>query len=99
MWAVIDVITTQRIIIRNLDKLLWLLVVLFVPTIGAVAWIAFGRPSRSELTPGSKGTRPTGPVRNAAPRGLEDSDAWSTTTRPSKPADRSRDVDDPDEAE
>ena len=37
IWAVLDVIATDRVLIRNLDKIVWLLLVIFVPTVGAVA--------------------------------------------------------------
>ncbi|MDW3176242.1 MAG: PLD nuclease N-terminal domain-containing protein [Acidimicrobiia bacterium] len=89
IWAVLDVIATDRILIRNLDKMVWLLLVIFVPTVGAVAWIALGRPANAGFTPGATTIRPDHVDRKAAPRGLEDSDAWRANTKPSTPIDTS----------
>lgn len=87
IWAVLDVIATERILIRNLDKVVWLFLVIFVPTVGAVAWIALGRPANAGFTPGATTIRPSHLDRKAAPRGPEDSDGWRSTTRPSTPID------------
>ncbi len=86
IWAVLDVIATKRILIRNLDKMIWLFLVIFVPTVGAVAWIALGRPANAGFTPGATTIRPSHLDLKAAPRGPEDSDAWRSTTRPSTPS-------------
>ena len=83
VWAVLDVIATDRILIRNLDKTIWLFLVIFVPTVGAVAWLALGRPVNAGFTPGSTASRPSGP--SVTPRGLEDSDTWTTASTPSLP--------------
>jgi hypothetical protein len=91
IWAVLDVIATERILTRNLDKVVWLLLVIFVPTVGAVAWIALGRPANAGFKPGATTIRPSHLDRKAAPRGPEDSDAWRSTTRPSTPIDTSSD--------
>ncbi|MFT7475186.1 MAG: hypothetical protein ACI81L_002123 [Verrucomicrobiales bacterium] len=82
IWAVLDVIATDRVLIRNLDKTVWLLLVLFVPTVGAVGWLALGRPASAGFTPGATQSRPTRRDRRPAPRGLEDSDRWSASTTP-----------------
>ena len=87
IWAVLDVIATDRVIIRNLDKMAWLFLVIFVPTVGAVAWIALGRPANAGFTPGATYTRPARlDERKPAPRGPEDSDAWRSSTTPSTPS-------------
>ncbi|MCW2777770.1 MAG: hypothetical protein JWN17_1495 [Frankiales bacterium] len=44
VYCVIEVITTPEDRVRNLPKLLWLVLVLFVPLIGAIAWLVAGRP-------------------------------------------------------
>lgn len=44
IFCIVDVITTREGECRNLPKLVWLLIVLIVPTIGAVVWLVAGRP-------------------------------------------------------
>ncbi len=45
VYAAIDVITTPETAVRNLPKLVWLLVIL-VPWAGPIAWLVAGRPAR-----------------------------------------------------
>lgn len=52
IWAIFDVIATDEAMMRNLPKGMWLLLVFLVPTIGAVAWIALGRPANVGWRPG-----------------------------------------------
>ena len=82
IWAVLDVIATDRALIRNLDKVVWLVLVVFVPTVGAIAWLALGRPVNAGFTPGATYSRPKRLGDKPAPRGPEDSDRWSATTAP-----------------
>jgi hypothetical protein len=46
IYAVVDCIQTDDARIRNLPKLLWLLLVLLFPIVGPVAWFIAGRPQR-----------------------------------------------------
>jgi len=88
VWAVLDVIATDNMLVRNLDKMVWLVIVVFLPTVGAVAWIGLGRPANAGFLPGATYSRPTSKPQDAkkpAPRGLEDSDAWRASTKPSTP--------------
>lgn len=85
VWAVLDVIATDNVLIRNLQKIHWLLLVILLPTVGAVAWLALGRPANAGFTPGSTYVRPNFEDRKPAPRGPEDSDAWRSSTKPSTP--------------
>lgn len=85
IWAVLDVIATDRVLIRNLDKMIWLFLVIFLPTVGAVAWLTLGRPVNAGFSPGAPYSRPTRVDRKPAPRGLEDSEDWPTSTTPSAP--------------
>jgi hypothetical protein len=88
IWAVLDVIATDRALIRNLDKTVWLVLVLFVPTVGAVGWLALGRPANAGFTRGATQSRPTRRDRRPAPRGPEDSDRWAASTAPNpRPSD------------
>lgn len=52
IWAIFDVIATDEAMIRSLPKGMWLLLVLVMPAIGAVAWIALGRPANVGWRPG-----------------------------------------------
>lgn len=52
IWAILDVIATDQAMMRNLPKVGWLILVLILPTIGAVAWIALGRPANVGWRPG-----------------------------------------------
>ncbi|SEQ47050.1 Phospholipase_D-nuclease N-terminal [Lentzea xinjiangensis] len=46
IFAVVDVITTDDGSVRNLPKTAWLLLVLFFPVVGSIAWFVAGRPVR-----------------------------------------------------
>src|SRR5579862_5754215 len=61
VFAIIDVITSDATRIRNLPKLVWLLVVVLLSVVGAVAWFAFGRPQGETWTASEPRFRP--PVR------------------------------------
>jgi hypothetical protein len=47
VFCVIDIIGTPPERIRNLPKTVWLLLVLFFPIVGSIAWLAVGRPERT----------------------------------------------------
>ena len=44
VYCTLNVITTPEAEARNLPKLLWLLIVLFFPIVGGIAWLVAGRP-------------------------------------------------------
>jgi hypothetical protein len=44
IYCLLEVITTEESRIRNLPKLSWLLIVLLLPLVGSIAWLAVGRP-------------------------------------------------------
>ncbi|KAA0022622.1 PLD nuclease N-terminal domain-containing protein [Antrihabitans cavernicola] len=44
IYCLVDVITCPESEVRNLPKIMWLLIVLFVPTIGSIIWLVAGRP-------------------------------------------------------
>ena len=47
VYCVIDAIQTDEIVMRNLPKLPWVLIILFFPVIGPIAWLVAGRPERA----------------------------------------------------
>jgi hypothetical protein len=44
LYCVLDVITTDEASVRNLPKLTWVFIVIFLFDIGAIAWLIAGRP-------------------------------------------------------
>lgn len=77
VYCVLDVIATDELLIRNLPKTVWLLLVLFLPTIGGLAWLLLGRPPYAGLRPGDTSPRTARPV-----RGPDDDPTWRPPPRP-----------------
>ena len=78
VYCIFDVIASEESLVRHMPKLVWLVVVIFLPTIGSVAWLILGRPAAASFVPGAtqaRRPRPTqpGPRRTRAPAGPEDS--------------------------
>lgn len=46
IYCLVDCIQTDDVLVRNLPKIAWLLLVLLFPVIGPLAWLVAGRPSR-----------------------------------------------------
>jgi Phospholipase_D-nuclease N-terminal len=44
IFCILDVIATDEVLVRNLPKFLWLLVVIILPSVGSIAWLILGRP-------------------------------------------------------
>jgi hypothetical protein len=63
-YALVDVIATEISLIRNLPKAVWALVVIFVPIIGPISWLVFGRPRGGSLLPGTTARDYTVPHRD-----------------------------------
>ena len=57
VYCVINIITTPDGEVRNLPKLLWLVLVLFFPIVGGVAWLVAGRPQGQARSLPYKGNR------------------------------------------
>ena len=62
VYCVLNIITTPEAEVRNLPKLLWLLLVIVLPLVGGIAWLVAGRPTGTPAVP-------TGGGRAAAPYG------------------------------
>jgi hypothetical protein len=78
IFALLDLIATAPERCRGLPKILWLPVVIFLPTVGPLAWLLLGRPEmerrrpssgRYAADPGARPKRPLGP--DDDPRFLE----------------------------
>lgn len=59
LYCVIDVISTDESLVRNLPKTLWVVFVVLVFPVGSVAWLAAGRPRYAGIRPGDTTYRPT----------------------------------------
>ena len=57
IYCIFDVIASEESLIRNLPKTMWLLIVIFIPTIGSIAWLGLGRPMFAGWRPGDTTTR------------------------------------------
>ena len=59
LYCIFDVIATEEILIRSLPKMAWLFIVIILPDIGSIAWLALGRPQYAGWRPGDTEGRPT----------------------------------------
>lgn len=57
LFAVFDVISTEAALCRNLPKTFWLMIVLFLPDVGSIAWLLLGRPENAGFRPGDTSYR------------------------------------------
>ena len=60
-YCVLNIITTPEGEVRNLPKLLWLVLVVILPLVGGIAWLVAGRPqgpARSVPYKGNRGVPP-----------------------------------------
>jgi hypothetical protein len=60
IFCIFDVIGTQEGLTRNLPKMMWLLIVIFLPTVGSIAWLIMGRPENAAFKPGGTAYRQPG---------------------------------------
>ena len=51
VYSLIDCVQAENARVRNLPKVLWVIVIVFVPLVGPVAWLLGGRPVRDGGTP------------------------------------------------
>jgi len=58
VYCIFDVIATDDSLVRNLPKGMWLLIVIFLPDIGSLAWLLLGRPMYAGWRPGDTTRRP-----------------------------------------
>ncbi len=75
LYCIFDVISTQEALVRNLPKMLWLVLVVILPAVGSISWLVLGRPAGAGFTPGETGYRRPETRSRPAPRpiGPEDS--------------------------
>ena len=75
LYCILDVIATEEALMRNLPKIVWLIVVIFLPDIGSIAWLALGRPLYAGWQPGGTDAR----RRPSSVRGPEDDPGFSAS--------------------
>ena len=59
LYCIFDVISTDEVLVRNLPKMAWLFIVIILPSIGSIAWLALGRPEFAGWRPGDTEGRAT----------------------------------------
>ncbi len=52
VYCLVEAISARDDEVRNLSKVWWILLILFFPFIGSIAWLAAGRPVRASRRPG-----------------------------------------------
>ena len=77
IYCIFDVISADSVLVRNLPKMAWLMIVIFLPDIGSIAWLALGRPVFAGWRPGDTSGRQTRRV-----VGPEDRDDFSSAGKP-----------------
>lgn len=70
IYCVVDAIQSEDSTVRNLPKIVWILLILLFPLVGPAAWLLAGRPPRAvgggrprpgTGRPGGRDRRPRGP--------------------------------------
>ena len=72
LYCIFDVISTDEALMRNLPKAAWVLIVIFLPDVGSLAWLLLGRPMYAGWRPGDTDYR-----RPRSVRGPEDGPGWA----------------------
>lgn len=88
LYCIFDVIATDDGLLRNLPKTLWLVIVIFLPTIGSIAWLIMGRPLYAGWRPGDTTRRPA-----PRARGPEDDPGWTRSPHEDRLREWERDLD------
>ena len=81
VYALIDCIQTDPVVIRNLPKTAWVFLIILIPVVGPVAWLVAGRPlagqrPRSVPWPSTATAGFPEYERPRPPRGPDDDDAF-----------------------
>jgi hypothetical protein len=93
VFCVLDCIATDSSLVRNLPKTFWILLIIFLPTIGSVAWLLLGRPEKTRLYPGDNRARVNPPgARPRRPLGPDDDPRFLEMTRDISPPRRPESV-------
>ncbi|HEX2149621.1 MAG TPA: PLD nuclease N-terminal domain-containing protein, partial [Actinomycetota bacterium] len=89
IFALLDLIATAPERCRVLPKILWLPVVIFLPTVGPLAWVLLGRPEKANPSPRDLGYRADPGTMPKRPLGPDDDPRFlEMTGGPVRPAAR-----------
>jgi hypothetical protein len=58
VYCLVDLIGTRDDRVRNLPKIAWILIVLFFPLVGSIAWLIAGRPAKAAPLTREQGAAP-----------------------------------------
>ncbi len=47
VYCLIDAVQTDEVLMRNLPKIAWVILILLFPVVGPVAWLVAGRPDKN----------------------------------------------------
>ena len=47
IYCLVEAITSKEEDVRHLSKVIWILLILFFPVVGSIAWLAAGRPAKA----------------------------------------------------
>jgi hypothetical protein len=87
IYCLIDLIQTPEDEVRNLPKIIWVFLIIFLPLIGGIAWLVAGRPPKRSR---SRAAWPSGPTAGfpeyerpgrSAPVGPDDDPAFLSELR------------------
>ena len=81
IFCLIDCIQTPEIDIRNLNKGLWLLLIIFVPVVGGIAWLVAGRSQTPKRRVPWPSTATAGFPEYERPRGPDDDQRFLSELR------------------
>jgi len=85
IYCILDVIASEEVLVRNLPKMAWLMIVLLFSAVGSIAWLALGRPLYAGWRPGDMGGGGGQRARPTTQRvlGPEDRPDFGALSRPS----------------
>lgn len=58
VWCLVEAVSTDESRMRHLPKIAWILLILFFPLAGSIAWIAAGRPRAPQRSTGASSALP-----------------------------------------
>jgi hypothetical protein len=91
IWAIVDCITSDSSIIRNLPKGVWLILIIILFDIGAVLWLLLGRPYNKHWKPMVEGEPLAYPARRTP--AIEDRADFATGISDRRSAELDRQLD------
>jgi hypothetical protein len=68
VWALVEVAQADRDQVRTLSKPVWIVLIVLLSPVAALAWFIFGRPAREGVPATSRPQRPAAPWANRSTR-------------------------------